>query len=241
MNHGITKTIALIDMCSSTRASFGRKLGEDAEIKNLSYEKILEIVQGKQGDINDEAGDAWVCLFNGATVACQSAKRVSETLSDYIFEHKNERVLFSIGIHTSDVEFNSRGSLCGDGVNFAAVIEGFAPPGQAYLSRSTYDCLNKNDVEVEFVRKRYSEKLERKISLYRLVLDKVQETPEDVKKGTGTSDANSVVVEVEGKTVSATSSNGNLVVRVEKTNVNRLKEIFDFFLKWILRVLSLNG
>ena len=99
------------------------------------------------GRVFGSAGDSVIAEFPSPVEAVRCAVEVQQEL-----ENRNaalpedKRMRFRIGVHLGDV-IADNGNLLGDGVNIAARLEAFAPPGGICISRSVADqVLGKVDV-----------------------------------------------------------------------------------------------
>ena len=87
-------------------------------------------IESNQGHVIDMAGDSILASFETAIGAVTAALRIQEKLNALAANLPNDRqMLFRIGVHLGDVIEKADGTIYGDGVNVAARLQTYAPPG----------------------------------------------------------------------------------------------------------------
>src|SRR3954468_15292764 len=85
-------------------------------------------IAATQGRVVDRAGDSVLAVFETAAGAVSTALAVQHDLDANMSEVPTDRrLLFRIGIHLGDVIEKSDGTIYGDGVNIAALLQALAP------------------------------------------------------------------------------------------------------------------
>jgi len=87
------------------------------------------------GRIVDTAGDSVLAVFDSVTGAIDAALAVQRDLAIAAMGWASDRVLrYRIGIHLGDVVQKPDGSVYGNGVNVAALVQALARPGAIAIS-----------------------------------------------------------------------------------------------------------
>ncbi len=112
------------------------------EVKAFGVLKVNRAIQSAQikryrGRWLKEIGDGVLASFDTVTDAVCCAAAIQRACKD------EPDLNLRIGIHQGEVVFEN-GDVFGDGVNIASRIEGMAPPGGIYVSRSVYQNISNN-------------------------------------------------------------------------------------------------
>ena len=90
--------------------------------------------------MSDMAGNSVLAVFETATGAVSAALMIQNTLKIQTADAaENRRMWHRIGVHIGDVIEKSDGTVCGDGVNIAARLEG--PALGHPLADLSYHCM----------------------------------------------------------------------------------------------------
>ena len=92
-------------------------------------------IEANQGKVIDMAGDSVLAVFETASGAITSAIAVQDQLAAALSGVPEDRCMrFRVGVHVGDLMEKADGSVCGDGVNIAARLQGLAEPGGITVS-----------------------------------------------------------------------------------------------------------
>ena len=112
---------------------YSRLTGLDEESTHHSVMDVLDIahnsIESKGGTVLRYAGDAILAEFSSVVTCVKTAVDIQSKLAKRNQDIPEDRqVCIRVGINLGDV-MEDRGEIYGDGVNIAARLESFAPPG----------------------------------------------------------------------------------------------------------------
>ena len=94
-------------------------------------------IEAQQGRVIDMAGDSVLAVFGTAAGAVTAALAIQAQINPLADAEPEERCMrFRIGVQLGDVIEKGDGTVCGDGVNIAARLDGLAEPGGISVSES---------------------------------------------------------------------------------------------------------
>jgi len=137
-----TRKIAAILV--SDVVGYSRLAGADedrilARLRALRSDLIDPTIAVHHGRIVKRTGDGSIIEFRSVVDAVRCAIEVQHAMVERnAGVAPDKRIDFRIGVHLGDVVEESDGDLMGDGVNFAARLEGMAAPGAICLSEQAY-------------------------------------------------------------------------------------------------------
>lgn len=127
-------TILFSDIVGSTAAA--ERLGDHgwADLVREHNRKIRSAIDRHRGREIDSAGDGFLALFDGATMAVRAAALMDPAVAEL-------GVRVRVGIHTGEVEIDG-GKARGLAVHTAARIAALAGPGEVLVSGTTHGLLD---------------------------------------------------------------------------------------------------
>jgi class 3 adenylate cyclase len=140
----MTETRKLAAILCSDVVGYSRLAGADedrilARLRALRRDLIDPTIAVHRGRIVKRTGDGSIIEFRSVVDAVRCAIEVQNAMVERnAGVPEDRRIVFRIGIHLGDVVEESDGDLMGDGVNFAARLEGVAAPGAICLSEDAY-------------------------------------------------------------------------------------------------------
>lgn len=130
---GVAVTRKLTTILYADVAGYSRLTGVDEEKTHHSVMDVLDFtrrsIEAEGGRVLRYAGDAILAEFSSVVSCVKAAVFVQKELTNRSRDiPKDQQVLVRIGINLGEV-MEDRGEIYGDGVNIAARLENFAPPG----------------------------------------------------------------------------------------------------------------
>src|SRR3954451_2508210 len=122
-------------------AGYSRLMAADerATVVALDESRAIfrRLIEANQGRVIDMAGDSVLSIFETAGGAVNAALSIQKELASASYALPEERKMrFRIGVHLGDVIEKDDGTIYGDGVNIAALLEGLADPGGVTVSHA---------------------------------------------------------------------------------------------------------
>jgi len=161
----------------------GRLPGED-ETRTLPtlkghHEAMSSLIETHRGRVVDSPGGSLLAEFGSAVDAVQCAVGIQNELkarNDAVTEA--DRILFRIGVHLGEVT-EEEGTLRGDGVDVAILLEGLADAGGICISGNAYDLVKgKVPAEYEYTGAHRVQGIAEPVRTYRVVM-KPEKTGKD--------------------------------------------------------------
>jgi class 3 adenylate cyclase/quercetin dioxygenase-like cupin family protein len=137
----VLATILFSDIVGST--SMLERVGDHAwaELLREHNLKIRTAIGRYRGREIDAAGDGFLALFDGATMAVNAATLMDPSVAELGFRVR-------VGIHTGEIEI-SGGKARGLAVHAAARVASLAGPGEVLVSGTTHDLLDGSGLSFE--------------------------------------------------------------------------------------------
>lgn len=134
-------TILFSDIVASTKRL--EQIGDQAwaDLLREHNQKIRAAIDRYRGREVSEAGDGFLALFDGASMAVKAAALMDPSVAEL-------GVRVRVGIHTGEVE-SSGGKARGLAVHAAARIASLAGPGEVLISGMTHDLLDGSALSFE--------------------------------------------------------------------------------------------
>jgi adenylate cyclase len=132
--------------------------------------EIDAILAESGGRVVSSAGDGFLADFDSALGAAAAALEIQRRLREQQRDVPEEqRMQFRIGLNLGDVLVQAD-DLFGDAINVAARLQGLAPPGGIYASRSLRDSVRgRFPCAFERIGKRQVKNIARPVTVYRLL------------------------------------------------------------------------
>jgi adenylate cyclase len=139
---GGTRKIAAILVADVVGYSWLAGADEDrtlSRLRVLRSDLIDPAIDAHHGRIVKRTGDGSLIEFRSVVDAVRCAIEVQNGMIERNAGVAKDRgIQFRVGIHLGDVVEKADGDLMGDGINFAARLEGVALPRAVYLSGHPY-------------------------------------------------------------------------------------------------------
>jgi class 3 adenylate cyclase len=138
----VLATILFSDIVGST--SMIERVGDHAWAEllrehNVSIRAAIDRYRGREVD---SAGDGFLALFDGATMAVNAAMLMDSSVARL-------GIRVRVGIHTGEIEFAGGGKARGLAVHAAARVASLAGPGEVLVSGTTHDLLDGSGLSFE--------------------------------------------------------------------------------------------
>jgi class 3 adenylate cyclase len=138
----MSATRRLAAILAADVVGYSRLMGEDeagtARAVREHREAATPIVRSHGGRIVKTMGDGVLLEFPSVVAAVECAIAIQKLMGERNAEVPGEkRIQYRIGVHIGDVLIEDE-DIIGDGVNFAARLEGIAKPGAICLSEQAY-------------------------------------------------------------------------------------------------------
>jgi class 3 adenylate cyclase len=133
-------------------------------------EEIDAVLAERGGRVVSSAGDGFLADFGSALDAAAAALEIQRRVGDAQRDiPETQQIRFRIGLNLGDV-LVQQDDLFGDAINVAARLQGLAPPGGIFASRSLRDSV-RGRFPCAFVRigKRQVKNIARPVTVYRLL------------------------------------------------------------------------
>ena len=144
---------------------------EDKAFKVLRRNRDIQrpIIKKYHGEWLKEMGDGILASFRTASDAVRCAGEIQHAA-------EKEGINLRIGIHTGEVVFEG-GDVLGDGVNVASRLEEMAEEGCINISGAVYkDIKNKAGLKADFIEEKTLKNVEEPVKVYKVHLEKKDET-----------------------------------------------------------------
>jgi len=188
MKHNGEKATQLAAIMFTDIAGYSRLMEEDEErtiaLLTSHNEIVLPLVEAAGGDVIDAIGDGLFILFPSVrdTVTCASS------IQDAIAAHNdttgpNEQFRLRIGIHLGEI-WRAEGRAYGNGVNIAARVQPFAPPGGICVTEDVHrQIATRQELQTRSIGRHELKNISRRVELFHIV------TGHETKEHTTDSDA----------------------------------------------------
>src|SRR5258705_5285726 len=141
--------ILVADVAGYSRLMHKEEEATHARLTALLTDTVLPTIAGQGGRVVKNTGDGFLAEFPSAVDAVRAAIQFQDHVhASAVGEAEDTRLVFRVGSNVGDVIAGEQ-DIFGDGVNFAARLEGIAEPGGICLSSSAYDQV-RGKVPVEF-------------------------------------------------------------------------------------------
>lgn len=139
------------------------------EILQTHNDIVLPAISEGKGEVVDAIGDGLLVTYGSAFDALRSALRIHTAVAEHNEIAEPElRFQLRIGINIGDIWYENE-RIFGNGVNVAARVQPYAPPGGICITEDVYNQVkNKIDVPVHAIGSPPLKNISRSVSLYRV-------------------------------------------------------------------------
>ncbi len=155
-------------------AGYSRLMEEDEErtirLLKAHNDIVLPLIDAANGDVIDAIGDGLFVLFPSVRDAVHCGARIQEALHNRNQDQQEaERFLLRIGVHLGEI-WRDGDRVYGNGVNVAARVQPFAPPGGICITEDVQrQIVNKTSIELKSLGLQSLRNIERKMELFQVV------------------------------------------------------------------------
>lgn len=165
-------TILFADLVGSTEMSMTFKRGEDLKLKTQLKNIFNETITNFGGKLIKTIGDGYLIVFDSPTDGVLCGMKIQDNIKQWAEkEFPSMMIKFRIGIHTGEVSIDEDGDIFGAAANIASRIETCSEPGRVFISSSTYQAMNKAEINAFWMGGRELKGVNEKIGVYKVLFE----------------------------------------------------------------------